>query len=569
MTSQKSPWREAVVYQVYPWTFNENEAREPQRGNGSILGIAERIPYFKELGIDAIWISPPFKSPMVDGGYDISDYRDIHPDLGTLQDLDELIRLTHEQGIRLMLDFVPNHTSDQHEWFQKSENRQEGFEDWYIWHSGIVDENGNRQPPNNWGSVFSIPNKKARERGEMPELGEDDITPLISAWRWNENRNEFYLASFAKEQPDLNWSNPMVRNAMFDTMRFWFDRGVDGLRVDVANHLGKNMQLTNEEMNTSYHEDVDENPYDQLDKHQSCGHPLEMHQYIWEMGQVLKEEQYRGRDLRLILEAYMGESELRDIDHIIPEVANSFNFVLMRLDWKAIDHKILTDVYYAGQHRDGVGNQVNGNHDNTRIASKLGDNRARAATVKNLFLPGMRFIYNGEELGLHDAVDIPVDRLQDPNGLRDPERTPMIFDDTKPNGGFSNADPAQLWLPLNQNDMHLSVERQRHDPKSQFTLTRLAIELCKALPAVQQGEYVPIDTNNDDVFAYKRIFENDEAIVMTNFSNEQQKVFIGEDNFVIGKAVLSSIDVQEAIRQVDLRSGVLLQPDEAIVVVAN
>ena len=159
MTSQKSSWREAVVYQVYPWTFNEDKEREPQQGNGSIQGVTEKLPYLKDLGVDAIWISPPYNSPMVDGGYDITNHTDINPSLGTIEDVDELLTRSHELGIRLMLDFVPNHTSDQHEWFQKSRSREEGYDDWYIWHSGKVDEHGNRQPPNNWGSVFSIPQK--------------------------------------------------------------------------------------------------------------------------------------------------------------------------------------------------------------------------------------------------------------------------------------------------------------------------------------------------------------------------------------------------------------------------
>lgn len=565
---QSSTWTNAVVYQIYPWTFAEDSARDPQLGHGSIRGIEERLPYLEALGVNAIWLSPFYPSPMVDGGYDIADFKNVHPALGTLEDFDALAKAAHARHIRLMVDFIPNHSSDQHEWFQKSRRREDGYDDWYIWHPGSVDEHGTHVPPNNWASVFSIPNRKARERGEMDWLESHEWTPPISAWKWDDVRQEFYMHSFAVEQPDLNWSNPYVREAMKDAMRFWLDRGVDGFRVDAINHIGKNMELPNEEVNTAYNEEWYENPYDQLLKYQSCNYPQTLHEYIWEMCQVLKDETYEHRDLRMILEAYMGESDLRDIDAIAPEVASTFNFGGLLASWDAGSRKIQMDYYYERLLRDVVANQVNGNHDKPRLASRLGDNGARAAAVLNLFLPGMRFVYNGEELGLVDA-DIPSWRLQDPNGLRDPERTPIPWDDTQPNIGFSKADPKDLWLPTNQADAHKAVMRQKQHETSSLSLYRAAIRLTHELPAAQNGRYVPLHTDHDQVMAYGREDEEtgDQLVVLVNFSRDKQgSVRVSDSHFVIGEQVLSSLSVEQGGHRVDVRAGVALEPDEVLVI---
>lgn len=566
MTSQQSIWRQAAVYQIYPWTFNEDKGRDPQKGHGSIKGITEKIPYLRnDLGVDAIWLSPFYPSPMADGGYDISNFKDVHPDLGSLDDFDELIHVAHEHDIRLMVDFIPNHSSIEHEWFQKSRRREDGFDDWYIWHPGIIGDDGERRVPNNWPSVFSIPNRKARDRGEMPWLQPHDWTPPISQWQWDDVRHEYYLHSFAVEQPDLNWSNPLVREAMKDAMRFWLDRGVDGFRVDAVNHIGKNMELPNEEVNTAYSEQWCENPYDQLLRHNSADYPETLHSYIWEITQVLKDEQYEGRDLRMVLEAYIGESQLRDLDAIAPDVASTFNFGRFYLDWSAGHHKIQIDYYYSRMHKTAVGNQVNGNHDKMRVATRLGEDFARSAAITNLFLPGMTFIYNGEELNLRDG-EIPPERMQDPNGLRDPQRTPMIWDADQLNGGFSNADPADLWLPMNQNDMDRPAAVQMTQSKSTFALYREALKLCHNIPAVRYGAYVPMHSDNHHVFVYGRKADDGAAIVLMNFTREQQHVRIPDTDFVIGESILSSNNVCDALGRVDVRAGITLEPAEALVI---
>ena len=569
MTKQNKAWAQAIVYQIYPWTFNEDKERQPQKGHGSIKGITDKIPYLRQdLGVDAVWLSPFYPSPMKDGGYDISNFTDIHPALGTLEDFDALVQAAHEHDIRIMADFIPNHSSDQHEWFQKSRRREEGYEDWYIWHPGNLGDDGERHPPNNWASVFSMPQRKARDRGEMSWLPPHEWTPPISQWQWDEVREEFYLHSFAVEQPDLNWSNPYVREAMKDAMRFWLDRGVDGFRVDAVNHIGKNMELTNEEVNTAYNEEWYENPYDQLMRHNSADYPETLHKYIWELTQVLRDERYDSRDLRIVLEAYIGESQLRDLDAIAPDVASTFNFGRFYINWSAESHKIQIDYYYTRIQEAGVGNQVNGNHDKMRVATRLGDDFARMSAVVNIFLPGMTFVYNGEELNLHDA-NVPPERLQDPNGLRDPERTPMIWDIVEPNGGFSNADPDTLWLPTNPEDGDRSVEAQRLQPRSTFRLYQEAIRLSHELEAVQQGEYIPVHASNHTVFAFGRRLHEKRVVVLANFTREEQRVVLSDTDFVLADIVLSSNNVCESPRQVDVRAGLTLEPAEVIIIIPS
>lgn len=512
---------------------------------------------------------------MVDGGYDIQDYTDINPDLGTLDDFEELRDKCHEAGIRLMIDLVPNHTSSEHEWFKKSENREDGYDDWYIWHPGEIDENGERHPPNNWGSVFSIPMKRAREKGGMPQLRDDEWTPYISAWRWNETRQEYYLAEFAREQPSLNWSNKNVRDAIKEVMRFWLRRGVDGFRVDVLNHLGKNMQLLDEAVNSSYNERDYDNPYDQLDTAQSIAHFPEQELYTKELAGVADEHEFKNRDIHMIFEAYSGEEILHRIDRIAPHVGATFNFTLFRLPWSddVTVRKLIIDAYYEGIAKGGIGNHVNGNHDNSRLASRIGDTAARSA-MYTFFLPGMKFIYNGEELGLHD-YDVPNDRVKDPNGLRDPYRTPMIFDDTKPNSDFSYVDDNDLYLPINHHDVKagLAANKQRTDPRSTLSLAKAVIHLSKTLPAIEHsGSYIKCDTDNASVFAFGRRHKDEELLVAVNFSSREQSATITGNGFVMAKRILSSYEVEDFgddSQELNILDGLTLRPNEMVVIIPN
>ncbi len=576
MTKKDSEWRQAVVYQVYPWTFLEDSKRTPQKGVGSLQGITNKLAYIRdELGADVVWLNPIYPSPMKDAGYDITDYCDIHPDLGKLKDFDELVESAHKLNLKVMIDFVPNHTSDQHEWFQKSRRREEDFEDWYIWHPGKKDKdgklvmgaNGRPEVPNNWACVFSIPNKRRREAGEFPELKKSDWTPPVSAWQWDDERGEYYMRSFSVEQPDLNWSNPRVREEMKKVLRFWLDRGVDGFRLDAVNWIGKNMNFADEQVDEAYNENDYDNPYDQLMRFNSCGYPEALHRYVWEMCEVIRDERYEHRDLRMIMEAHMGESELRELNDIAPDVATTFNFGAMKLKWGALQRRIQLSYYYENLDKDSIGNQVNGNHDTSRIATRLGDDTARAVAVLNLFLPGMKFIYNGEELGLHDA-DIPHSRMRDhENGFRDAERTPIVWNDNEKNAGFSMADEKDLWLPVNQNDIGISLNHQIVDPLSSFNLYKKAIALTKKLTAAREGRYQSLSNDNSEVFAFERRHEEERLLVAVNFSDRLQHVDITTD-FKNGKQIFSSIYVDQHLSDIDVTNGVQLEPNEAIVITA-
>lgn len=569
MTAPFTPWNQTVLYQLYPWSFKEDERRQPQRGNGSLQGIIEKIPYLVDLGITALWVCPPYPGPMYDNGYDIADFIDIHPELGTMDDFDQLVKQCHENGIRIMLDFIPNHSSNTHEWFQKSRRRLDGYDDWYIWHPGKKDDAGNPIPPNNWPSIFSAANRQARDEGKMPWLEDNDITPAISAWKWDELRGEFYLRSFSDEQPDLNWENFHVREAMKNNMRFWIDRGVDGFRMDAVNHMAKNRDFTDEERDPTFNEKAgskhSRNPYYQYIHRNSSNYPERLFFYVREFCSVLREEKYKDRDLQIVLESYATDDLLAEINNIDPEKTFTFNFGPFYMPWDARERQKQLDEYYASLPVDGMPNQVFGNHDNPRLATRFGDDPARAMAVMGLFAPGMNVIYSSEELGLHDA-EIPPEKCMDQLAFRDPARTPIIWDDTKLNAGFSNASPEELWLPINEKDLPLAVSWQQKDPKSFLSLYKNATRLRKELPAIRSGKYVPLSKTNDDVIAYGRNAAKQQAVVLVNCSAKQQAVRV-DVPFEDGDIVLSSVDVTENLGSVDLRHGVTLRPNEAIVVI--
>jgi alpha-glucosidase len=552
-------WQGAVVYQVYPWSFNEDKASGATKGHGTIRGITERVDYFADLGVNAIWISPFYPSPMADSGYDIEDYRDVHPDLGTIQDFNELVQELHENDIRLMIDLVPNHTSDQHPWFKQSRaSKDNDKSDWYIWR----DPNPDGSPPNNWGSVFSHSQLFKRQAGEMPELRDDEPTPYLSAWQYDETRGQYYLHSFAVEQPDLNWENPAVRAAIQDVMRYWIDRGVDGFRIDAVNFIGKDMRLTDEPMNPDYIEGVD-NPYDRLMRRYSSGYPDTFYSYLNEFADVLEEEEYRGRDLRIVFEAYMDEKSLDRINRVAPGVAGAFNFGAMGLDWEARLRKAQLDEYYKHLPPGIVANQVNGNHDKPRLASRIGEIPARAAAVHNLMLPGMPFIYQGEEGGFTD-VEVPLERQRDRLRGRDIARTPMLWDDTN-NAGFSNALEAKLWLPIDPEYKAKHLAGQRHDPTSSYSLYRALLAFRNGSTAVHYGDFSLLATSDDDVLGFVRRYDDDIVVTMTNFSDKDKTITSPELSDLAGEWVLSSLHVN-INRPIDMSQGFHLEPHEAIVV---
>ena len=392
-------WKHGIVYQLYPRSFQDTN----QDGVGDLPGITERLDYVAGLGVDAIWISPIYPSPMADNGYDVADYCGVDPLFGTMEDLDRLIARAHALGLKIILDFVPNHSSDRHPWFAASRSsRADPKRDWYIWRDAKPDGS----PPNNWVSNFGG-----------------------SAWQWEEATGQYYYHAFLKEQPDLNWRNPDLRDAMHDVLRFWLDRGVDGFRVDVIWHLIKDAGLRDNPPNPGWHPGRPEIE-SLLQIHSSDQE--EVHEVIAGMRKVL--DAYPDRVLigeiylpteRLV--AYYGEG--------LSGAHLPFNFQLIQTAWNARAIARMVDEYEAAIPPGGWPNWVLGNHDQPRIAVRVGAAQARVAAMLLLTLRGTPTLYYGDEIGI-GRVEIPPDRVQDPweknePGLgfnRDPERTPMQWD---------------------------------------------------------------------------------------------------------------------------------------------
>jgi alpha-glucosidase len=479
-------WQSGVVYQIYPRSFQDSDGD----GVGDLPGIITRLDYLQWLGVDAIWLSPIFPSPMADFGYDVADYTGVEPLFGTLADFDRLLAAAHARGLRIILDLVPNHTSDEHPWFVQSRaSRDNLYRDWYIWR----DPAPGGGPPNNWLSNFGGP-----------------------AWSLDPASGQYYLHLFDPKQPDLNWRNPAVRAAIYDAMRFWFERGVDGFRIDVIWMLIK-------------HPDFPDNPVDPNWKPGDPEHfrlkrlydqdQPEVHQVIREMRAVANEY----KDRVLIGEIYMAVEELvayygAELDEV--HLPFNFNLVTMR-EWGATLVRDVVDRYEGSLPAGAWPNWVLGNHDQPRIASRVGRPLARLAQLLLLTLRGTPTVYYGDELGMED-VPVPPERTVDPQGRRtyslsrDPERSPMLWD-AGPGAGFTDGDP---WLPIAADYAARSVAAQRDDPASMLSLSRHLLELRRASTALSLGAYSALETGDRHVFAYLRSSGDERLLVALNFGAE-------------------------------------------------
>jgi alpha-glucosidase len=483
-------WQRGVIYQIYPRSFQDTNGD----GVGDLKGIERRLGHLAEMGIDAIWISPIYPSPMADFGYDVADYCDIDPRFGTLSDFDALIVAAHARNLRVILDFVPNHSSNRHPWFLESRaSRTSPKRDWYIWR----DPAAGGGPPNNWISDFGG-----------------------SAWEWDETSGQYYYHAFLKEQPDLNWRNRAVQQAMYDVLRFWFARGVDGFRIDVLWHLIKAAHFPDNPMNPAYHEGLGE--MDRVLQVHSTDQP-EVHAIAAEMrriadsygDRVLIGEIYLPLD-RLML--YYGREE--------PGVHMPFNFGLVGAPWNARTLAAMIAAYEAALPLGGWPNWVLGNHDRSRVAARLGEAQARVAAMLLLTLRGTPTVYYGDEIAL-GLVAIPPAQVHDPRELRepglglgrDPARTPMPWDAT-PNAGFTTGTP---WLPLNDDWRARNVEQQAQEPGSMLALHRRLLALRRSHSALAIGEISLLDGSLDglpdtarDILAYERRFGEQRLLVALN-----------------------------------------------------
>ena len=528
-------WQTGVIYQIYPRSFQDTNAD----GIGDLKGIERRLDYLTGLGVDSIWISPIYPSPMADFGYDVADYCDVDPRFGALADFDSLLAQAHARGLKILLDFVPNHTSDQHPWFVESRaSRANPKRDWYIWRDPAP-EGG---PPNNWFSDFGG-----------------------SAWQWDAATSQYYYHAFLKEQPDLNWRNPAVQTAMYDVMRFWFDRGVDGLRIDVLWHLVKAADFPDNPPNPAYQPAMGD-MHRVLQLH-STDQP-EVHAIAADMRAVADRYGASGWGERVLI----GEIYL-PVDRLLhyygrerAEMHLPLNFQLIDAPWRARSLATLIVSYEAALPPGAWPNWVLGNHDRPRVAAKRGQAQACVAAMLLLTLRGTPTLYYGDELGLSD-VAIPAAQIQDPRELRepglalgrDPVRTPMPWDRSE-NAGFTTAKP---WLPLNADWPARNVARMAQEPHSILALYRRLLAVRRGHPALATGEFALLDSEGD-VLAYERRHAAERLIVALNLGGHSQRLELPD--WAGDCRVLLSTVADAALAE---DGAVLLRADEGLILMAS
>ena len=489
MSSAPAPWwQSAVVYQIYPRAFADSNGD----GIGDLAGLQDRLDYIRDLGVDAVWLSPIFPSPMCDNGYDVKDYCDIDPLFGDLATFDALLAAAHERDLRVLLDWVPNHTSSLHPWFVDSRSsRTSVHRDWYYWRDGR--DGDPSTPPNNWLAAFGG-----------------------RAWTWDDTTSQWYLHLFLPEQPDLNWGNPAVQTAMHDTLRFWLDRGVDGFRMDVIHLIGKDPALPDAPPEQAHTNRVAYNDYPGT-------HPM-------------------LRGIRAVLDSYpgervmVGEVNLRETARISTYYGNgdelnlAFNFLSLSASWDVDKWRSLIETVGRDLQPGAWPTWVLSNHDARRLRTRLGgsEQKARAMAVLLLTLRGTPFLYAGEELGLEDA-DVPPAHALDPGG-RDGCRAPIPWTADPPHGWVGQLPP----LPFSPASESRSVEREVADDNSMLALYRRMLGVRRGSPALQLGE-LELLACPPGVLAFVRRCAGDERRVLLNFTDTHAPV-----------AVESSCDIEVA-----------------------
>jgi oligo-1,6-glucosidase len=518
-------WRSAVVYQIYPRSFADSDGD----GVGDLGGILQRLDHLEHLGVEVVWLSPIYPSPQDDNGYDIADYTDVDPTFGTLAQLDELIAELHGRGMKLVMDLVVNHTSDEHPWFVESRSSTDNPKrDWYWWRPPREDGS----PPNNWGSFFSG-----------------------SAWELDETTGEHYLHLFSRKQPDLNWENPEVRAAIFAMMRWWLDRGVDGFRMDVINLISKHPDLPDgEQPPGALH--ADGSPY-------FVSGPR-IHEFLHEMHQAV----FAGHRDRLLLVAETPGATVEEArlftDPAREEVDMVFQFDHVQLDqgatkWDVAPLDLVRLKATMRRWQDGLAdvgwNSLYwDNHDQPRAVSRFGDDgKHRVAAAKMLATVlhlhrGTPYIYQGEELGMTNAPFASIGDLRDIESLnhhaealasgadpdevmaalrvmsRDHARTPMQWD-ASPNAGFTTGEP---WIAVNPNHVEINAEAQSGDPDSVLAHHRAVIALRHSEPAVASGDFTMLLVDDPHVYAFTRRLGDTELLVLGNFGDEPQRPAVPE-----------------------------------------
>jgi alpha-glucosidase len=490
-------WKHAVIYEIYPRSFQDSNGD----GMGDLNGIAARLDYLRDLGVDAIWITPFYPSPQVDYGYDIADYTSIDPAYGTMQDFDRLVREAKKRGIRVILDFVINHTSEQHVWFKASRSsKNDPKRDWYVWRDG-----NNGRPPNNWLSWFGGP-----------------------AWTLDPKTNQYYYHYFYTEQPDLNWRNPEVKKAMFDVVRFWLDRGAAGFRIDAVSRLYEDPNLHDDPI---------------LPGRNAYGDPNIEHKYTDNLPEVHE----TLRELRSLVDSYAGhpvlisEADEPNITELTKMYGAKLDEVQLPMDFQIADvnqlsapkfRKLLDEVEHnsAG----GQPHYFFSNHDQPRQRDRYGDGKHNDQIAKLmaalLLLPrATPQMYYGEEIGMRTTPPARVEDVKDPIGKkgwpqekgRDGERTPMQWDRSK-NAGFSTASRTWLWIPKTAATYNVEVESE--DPQSILNWYKRLIKLRRTNPALRDGNYVTVNEDDPNVLSFVQSAGGKSVLVAFNMSGQQQTV---------------------------------------------
>lgn len=543
MLNHQPPWFSGLVmYQIYPRSFCDSTGD----GVGDLNGIIEKLDYLNgtpdSLGIDAIWLSPFYPSPMADFGYDVTNYCDVDPLFGSLADFERLVKEAHYRGIRVVVDLVPNHTSDEHPWFKESRSsRDNPKRDWYTWR----DPKRDGSEPNNWLSVFGG-----------------------SAWEFDKKTGQYYLHTFLSKQPDLNWRNPEVRNAIFDAMRFWLHLGVDGFRVDAVLGLSKDRDLRDNPINEDYDPKTDKDTYHAL-KPINSSFGSKLFPYLREMADVLKPYPHSF----MVTEYYPDENGcvpqrideyIKFYDYVDADVSAPINFEGATTDWDAKQFGTHIEEFQRAMGYRYSPVYCLGNHDKSRLATRFGRAAARVAAVIQLTLPGMPIIYYGDELGMIDG-DVPADKRRDPFAInqigiglnRDPERTPMLWDDG-PQAGFTKS--SSPWLPINSDHKQCNVKTELRDKKSFLNLYRQLIRVRKSSEALRSGDFAMVSSDNG-ILGYRRFRGDENVLIVANFDSKEKTYEIDEPNR--GKLVFSSVG--SASHQ-DHTTSVTLAPHEAVII---
>lgn len=547
----KQWWKEAVAYQVYPRSFNDSN----HDGIGDLPGMIDKLDYLKDLGIDVIWLSPMFKSPNDDNGYDISDYQEIMDEFGTMEDFDRLLKGVHDRGMKLILDLVVNHTSDEHPWFIESKSSKDNPKrDWYIWQ----DPKPDGSEPNNWESIFNG-----------------------STWEYDANTEQYYFHLFSKKQPDLNWGNPEVRDAVFEMMNWWFDKGIDGFRVDAITHIKKTFE-------------AGDLPVPE-DKTYAPAFDVDMNQpgiQIWL--QEMKDRSLSKYDIMTVGEANGVSPD--DADDWVGEENGKFNMIFQFEHlglWNSGDSHFDVNSYKSVLNRWQKQLENKGwnalfieNHDQPRRVSTWGDDdkywyeSATSHATVYFLQQGTPFIYQGQEIGMTNYpfesietfndvavkndyqivkaqggdVDALLAKYKDEN--RDNSRTPMQWDDTL-NGGFTNGEP---WFPVNPNYKTINVAQQLEDEHSVLQFYKDLIQLRKSNDVYVYGQFDLVDAENSQVFAYTRTLNEKQVLIVGNLTNHEAELTVPFD-LSHGEVKLFNYDAKVNLKQ--------LRPYEAFVIELN